>query len=40
MVSMPPKVVEINPVTETDDDYTAESGVNFPTLPRAMANAI
>jgi len=31
--------VEINPVTEQDEDYAMESGVNFPTLPRANANA-
>lgn len=40
VVAMPPEVVEINPVTAQDEDNVFESDVNFPTLPRAMANAI
>lgn len=34
-IAMPPVVVYINPVTEEVDQTPAESGVNFPTLPRA-----
>ena len=34
-VKEPPKVVYINPIPEDADHTTRESGVNFPTLPRA-----
>ncbi|NWO04100.1 IS3 family transposase [Idiomarina sp. 28-8] len=36
----PPAVVEINPVTENDNDQLVESGVNFPTLPRFIEKTI
>lgn len=34
-VNEPPKVVYINPIPEDADQQTIETGVNFPTLPRA-----
>lgn len=34
-ISLPPEVVYINPVCEGDNSVHPESGVNFPTLPRA-----
>jgi len=36
----PPAVVEINPVTENDNDQLVKSGVNFPTLPRFIEKTI
>ena len=40
VVQHPPETVEINPVTEDDNEYVAESGVNFPTLPRFIEKTI
>lgn len=36
-ISMPPAKVCINPIPEDADQATLEKGVNFPTLPRAIA---
>ncbi|WP_044413110.1 IS3 family transposase [Thiomicrospira microaerophila] len=40
MVKLPPNEVFINPIPEDADQQTIETGVNFPTLPRAKRNAI
>ncbi|WP_112135935.1 integrase core domain-containing protein [Marinomonas primoryensis] len=38
--AQPPTSVSINPIPDDADQEVIEKGVNFPTLPRAMQNAI
>lgn len=39
-VSMPPNVVSINPISDDAEIEVIEKGVNFPTLPRVIQNAL